>query len=301
MSKVFRRPMFRKGGGVNMNGIMSGIQDRENYQEGTPSDRQRYEEIVKKYAQPAIDPVSQLLIQGGLKGLSQTGGGGTLANLAMAFEQPTTQLFQNLQQQKNLQRETELAGLEIDLAEEERQRRIQETKEAEERSQQFQRELLGIESAADIKKLEKKYELEEEYGKTGATSSLQKDYSPQRAYEDLVSKRTQSRADLTSFQKPNVEQAFPRATAEYDTYILRNLRTTDNPLGQEIRSNNFGIVPFDQKEGEFDINAMIPGGYYFYPPRKIFVVNDPPTDENEGGLFMVNPYTFEKVRFQGNT
>ena len=31
MSKVFRRPMFRKGGGVNMNGIMSGIEDRQNY------------------------------------------------------------------------------------------------------------------------------------------------------------------------------------------------------------------------------------------------------------------------------
>jgi len=46
---------------------------------------------------------------------------------------------------------------------------------------------------------------------------------------------------------------------------------------------------------------MIPGGYYFYPPRKIFVVNEPPTDENEGGLFMVNPYTFEKIKFQGNT
>lgn len=35
MSKVFRRPMFRKGGGTNMNGIMSGIQDRQNYAVGT--------------------------------------------------------------------------------------------------------------------------------------------------------------------------------------------------------------------------------------------------------------------------
>ena len=33
MSKIFRRPMFRKGGGANMNGIMSGIEDRENYAE----------------------------------------------------------------------------------------------------------------------------------------------------------------------------------------------------------------------------------------------------------------------------
>ena len=35
MSRVFRRPMFRKGGGVNMNGIMSGIEDRQNFSTGT--------------------------------------------------------------------------------------------------------------------------------------------------------------------------------------------------------------------------------------------------------------------------
>ena len=33
MSRIFRRPMFRKGGGANMNGIMSGIEDRQNYAE----------------------------------------------------------------------------------------------------------------------------------------------------------------------------------------------------------------------------------------------------------------------------
>jgi len=35
MSKVFRRPMFRKGGNVG-EGIMTGIVDREQYQVGTP-------------------------------------------------------------------------------------------------------------------------------------------------------------------------------------------------------------------------------------------------------------------------
>jgi hypothetical protein len=36
MSRVFRRPMFR-GGSTNMNGIMSGIEDRKNYSIGTES------------------------------------------------------------------------------------------------------------------------------------------------------------------------------------------------------------------------------------------------------------------------
>jgi hypothetical protein len=35
MSRVFRRPMFRKGGGVNMNGIMSGIEDRQQFKSGS--------------------------------------------------------------------------------------------------------------------------------------------------------------------------------------------------------------------------------------------------------------------------
>ncbi|NCW55909.1 MAG: hypothetical protein EBV97_19415 [Rhodobacteraceae bacterium] len=40
MSKTLKRPMFRKGGPTNgMTGIMSGIQDRKNYNVGTyPTD-----------------------------------------------------------------------------------------------------------------------------------------------------------------------------------------------------------------------------------------------------------------------
>jgi hypothetical protein len=60
MSRVFRRPMFR-GGSTNMNGIMSGIKDRENYAEGTPSER--YKKIFDQYSKPAVDPLSKLLKQ----------------------------------------------------------------------------------------------------------------------------------------------------------------------------------------------------------------------------------------------
>ena len=83
MSKVFRRPMFRKGGEVG-GGIMTGI--RSNFQEGTPSPSERIQEALKKFEEPAFDPLAQLLIQGGLKGFSETGGGSTLGNLAKAFD-----------------------------------------------------------------------------------------------------------------------------------------------------------------------------------------------------------------------
>jgi hypothetical protein len=86
--KTLRRPMFRRGGEVD-GGITSGM--RTNFQEGT--NREQFEEIMKKYSTPAVDPVAQLLIQGGLRGLSETGGGGTLANLARAFEPAVGQAF----------------------------------------------------------------------------------------------------------------------------------------------------------------------------------------------------------------
>jgi hypothetical protein len=134
MSRVFKRPMFKRGGGVNMNGIMSGIRDE--YQDGGPTARERYEQIIKNYENPAIDPLSKLLIQGGLRGLSETRGGGTLANLAMAFQEPTDQLFSDLQRRKDMQREAELAGLEMDISDEEKRRaRIQQVEDIEKKYQ----------------------------------------------------------------------------------------------------------------------------------------------------------------------
>ena len=134
MSRVFRRPMFR-GGSTNMNGIMSGIEDRENYQEGsTPSER--YKKIFDQYSKPAVDPLSKLLIQGGLRGLSETRGGGTLANMALAFEKPTEQLMSDLQQTKNAERDMALAGLGMDIKDEQsREARMQAVEDIEKKYQ----------------------------------------------------------------------------------------------------------------------------------------------------------------------
>ena len=112
MSRVFRRPMFRKGGEVG-GGIMTGI--RDNFQEGTPPPSERINKALEKFSQPAVDPLYQLLIQGGLRGLSQTGGGSTLGNLAKAFEEPTADFFKARQAKKDVDREVALAGVEADI------------------------------------------------------------------------------------------------------------------------------------------------------------------------------------------
>ena len=89
MSITLKRPMFRRGGEVG-GGITSGM--RENYAIGTkPSER--IKAVLDQYSSPAIDPINQLLIEGGLRGMSTAGKGGVFANLASAFEEPTQNLF----------------------------------------------------------------------------------------------------------------------------------------------------------------------------------------------------------------
>ena len=114
MSRILKRPMFRKGGPTNkMTGIMSGIQDRENFQEG--SARERLEKIYEEYPDKSIDPLSQFLISGGLNLLSATPRGGTLATAAEAFKQPTGQLFQNIGAKERERRKIALEGEILDI------------------------------------------------------------------------------------------------------------------------------------------------------------------------------------------
>jgi len=114
--KTLRRPMFRKGGEVG-GGIMTGVM-RENYDDGTPKPSERIRSVLQEYSQPAFDPVSQLLIQGGLNTMSQTGGGGLLGNVAKAFQEPTGQLFEDMSKRKAAQRDIALEGVIADIGQE---------------------------------------------------------------------------------------------------------------------------------------------------------------------------------------
>ena len=254
MSKIFKRPMFRRGGEVG-GGIMTGVM-REDYEIGG-SAKERLLKAFEDYPDKGIDPLYQLAITGGLNLMSQTPTGGLLATASEAFKQPTADLLKNLGAEQRAKREIALAG-----------------------------EQLDIESELALK-LAKEKALKE--------SGYLKEESPQRAYEDLVRERTKSAGTLTSFQKPNLEQKFPRTTAEYDSYILRNLRTTENPKGQEIERNNAGFVPFDVKTQTFDYGAMLPNKYYFDPRSivKSFVIRR--VEDNEEKFFSVDPYTFQEV------
>lgn len=103
MSKTLKRPMFRRGGEV-MTGIMSGIKPRENFQDKGMADEVRKRiGLIESIAGPTggfADPISQLLISGGLGLASEKRPGGLIANIAGAFKQPTQQLFQDISKQR---------------------------------------------------------------------------------------------------------------------------------------------------------------------------------------------------------
>jgi len=118
MSNVFRRPMFR-GGPMNMNGIMSGIKDRQNYAVGSENieSLKQYakeleptmQEIMGPYKGPTgfEDPVYQLAIQTGLDLMSKADGQNLLRNIGAVGARQTPQFFENLAKERAAKRQYE--------------------------------------------------------------------------------------------------------------------------------------------------------------------------------------------------
>jgi hypothetical protein len=177
--------MFRKGGGANMNGIMSGIEDRQNFQEGM-SARQRLEKVAEQYPSQAVDPLGQFLIEGGLNLMSQTGGGGLLGNIGKALKEPTAGLFKAQAGKDKFKRELALAGEQLDIEQ------------------------------------EQALKLAEMKAKNTTGDSLQKDYSPERIYYESLKQLTDPKA-ATGFTR-TIEQDYPEAYAEYRAYIGPSIR-----------------------------------------------------------------------------
>lgn len=112
MSKIFKRPMFRRGGEVG-GGIMTGVM-RENYQDG--STRERLAKVMAEYPSTAMDPLTQFLIQGGLSLASQPAtGGGTIADIATALKEPTAGLMSGLAEKGKMARDIALQGEILDI------------------------------------------------------------------------------------------------------------------------------------------------------------------------------------------
>ena len=248
MSKVFRRPMFR-GGSTNMNGIMSGIEDRKNYSIGTesPSAGDRYKEIYDKYAQPAIDPLGKYLIQGSLQGFSENRGGSTLGNLGLAFGgENLNQLFSDIEGQKTSARDMELAKLGYDIEDEKAKEAIAREDLLLKDQRGFDQSLLNqeIQAKADLADLKRKFDAE------------QKGSDRANKLEVEIQKGENKIAEL-QFKKDNPEigKEFAAQTPQEQFKVFTNLYSQSNI--PPIKNNAAVLADFRLKhsgQGYYELN-----------------------------------------------
>ena len=277
--QTFKRPMFRKGGEVE-GGITSGM--RSNFQNGTPSDR--IKQALTKFSTPAIDPVAQLLIQGGLRGFSETGGGSTLGNLALAFEPAVNQAFKSMQGQQDFLRDIELAGVEADISKEQADEKNRLTKEIAD---------LEIQSKAaeGDKNRQNKIQVELEKRKTKLAELQFKVDNPEAsdlrtdqvrpAFENVVAGLTETYAES---KNPAVKER-PDLTA----FNITKFRREAKP---EVLAKYKGFKPytFDNKGKilALPIDKYKPGDIIYDPVTTDFLIFD-----NAGGTYRLDPLTFE--------
>ena len=282
MSNVFKRPMFRKGGEVG-GGITSGM--RNLYANGTdekPSERIR--KVLEDYSKPAIDPINQLLIEGGLRGMKTAGQGGLFANLATAFEEPTRKLFKNLNLQRKQDKEIALEGVIADIGQKQKDEanriKLQIAKDKRDfdaaqgdLNRQNQLAIQIKKGEQKLAEIEKKAELK--VGKEFRTDQVRP------AFENVVAGLTTTYAES---KNPAVKER-PDLTA----FNITKFRREAKP---EVLAKFRGFKPytFDNKGKilALPLDQYKPGDIIYDPVTTDFLIFD-----NAGGTYRLDPLTFE--------
>ena len=271
--------MFRRGGEVG-GGITSGM--RENYSKGTPSERIKAE--LDKYSAPAIDPINQLLIEGGLRGMSTAGKGGVFANLASAFEEPTQNLFKNLSAQRKEKRDIALEGVIADIGKEQTDEANRIKQEIAQLNRDFDAAQGDLDRQNKIlvekeKRITKLAELQFKVDNPGASDLRTDQVRP--AFENVVNTLT---ATYVESKNPAVK-ANPNQTA----FNVTKFRREADP---KILAKYKGFKPytFDNKGNVIALpqDKYAPGDIIYDAVSSEFQVFD-----NQGQTYKLNPLTFE--------
>jgi len=198
MSRILKRPMFRKGGEV-MEGIMTGIKPRQNYSLGQRVEEYKNVMRAATAGSGGADPLARFLIETG-QGLvgGEAAGGTKIQEILGATQKPTQNLFAALDK-----------------------------KAAQEKSFGLQSAILGIKGEQAIKKA-----AADKYLKKAPLSRIKSDYVDQYTKMrteyiknpygkiPLEAKYIEQVADFNTYQKPKLNQipAFKGKNIEYFPY-----------------------------------------------------------------------------------
>ena len=269
MSRILRRPMFRLGGSTN-EGIMTGLVDRKGYDNGTPSPAETYRDKYMEMLAGIQPPKPKFnLGQMGLNLASgQYAGSGLLQNIAGSAQDPYAAFVKADEARGGLEYQKKLMATKMGITRAEAER------------------IAMINARA----------------KAAGQSGFLKKETTEGAYEHFLEENLKSANELKTYEKPNLNQKYPRQIAEFDSYVSRNLRVTTDFQGKEIASNFVDFVPFDVRTQTFDYSTMMPGMYYYDPRYRIFVQripDNPETPEDESGYFQYDNKTFSKTKLSG--
>ena len=255
MSRILRRPMFRLGGSTN-EGIMTGLVDRKGYDNGTPSPAETYRDRYMEMLAGIQPPKPKFnLGQMGLNLASgRYAGSGLLQNIAGSAQDPYAAF---------VKADEARGGLEY-------QKKLMATK-------------MGISRA----------EAEAVARAKAAGSGMQKDYSTDRKYFQLLEKYSEAPKDRYS---KTITNLYPHGMAEFGSRIQDNAYKSKE--GAAVMQNLDGVVPHEIKGGQaqWQYGKMDAGAMYYHPQYKAFVQREPRTDDAPEQLVVYDPYTFKEVR-----
>ena len=272
MSKILKRPMFRKGGPA-MSGIMSGIKPRQNYALG--EDVQAYrDEFTEAYGSVprggAFDPLTQLLIGFGQQAMTEPSSGNVLRDLVKASKKPSETFFKAKSKEAADRRNVQLAATKFGLTEAGKDRRQQ-------KAIDFQKEKLGDIGDAKIEARTETYF--KTYGDQKKASNHAKfDYGIQeKMVEKFGADQVEIGEDLTSISEKakltknknkkyyNIQDGtivIPQPNNKAKIISVSELETFDPSTIKDIsiseKPERISPLPTEGKENIFDVYGADP-------------------------------------------
>ena len=253
MSRILKRPMFKTGGSTN-EGIMHGIVDRKGYTNGSKAEQ--YGDEIYNMLSKYKPPAPRLpLGQIGLNLVSgEFAGDGLLSNIAGSAKGPYSEWTKADDATQNLDYQTRMAAAKMGISKDE---------------------------AIQVARAK------------AAGSGMQKDYSTDRKYFQLLEKYSEAPKDRYS---KTIGNLFSHSMAEFGSRIQDNAYKSKE--GATVMQNLDGIVPYEIKGGQaqWQYGKMSAGAMYFHPEYKAFVQREPKTEDAPEQLIVYDPYTFQEVR-----